>query len=931
MTTYDLTSSIPAASALKNGDILNCPYSGTYKTVTLPPGKYKLECWGAQGGSGSGLGPGYGVVTGGKGGYSYGELSTTEDKTLYLYSGGKGEICHMASKTGGWNGGGGMFYYVMPNNSAWNSGTGGGASDICTVPSEMSDSYYRTIRSSSSYLSRIIVAGGGGSAGIGYRSTISGYGGGVTGGSGSGGGGTAQPGSQTSAGSDPAGYSYAPAGFGYGASGKIWTSNTYQTVGAGGGWYGGASTGDANGPYSAGGSGYVYTSSTASIYPSGCLLDSSYYLTNAATINGDTSFIDYSGSTVTGHSGNGACRISVLELAKIITTSASSGGTCTANKPVGFSDESVVFTFTPNSGYKLTAATVNGTSIMSSLSSSGGTYTHTVNGDINVVATYQRVYTLTTSASDGGMLTPASGEVLCDANTTTKDVTFTFTPNAGYYLANATINGESIVGSLATTGGTYTATISVDTTVVATYAKVFDILFNISGQGTIEPADSKVYCAIGSDTKTVTYTFAPGLKYDLTYAAIGDTDITSSLPKQGGTYNAIISANTTIAAVFRKYFDITSTAIGSGIVKVADTAYENTSVTAQIVPYSGFLISTVVVDDVDVTGQLNRIGESAEYTFTPTKDTHITATFLKTCRITTNSTAGGTLTASESTVIAGSEVTFTFTADTGYGIYLAEVAGNDITSQLPRGGGTYTMTVSEDVSAFVEWKKIIKVNIEDYSGGTVEVLEHGDLFTDHQTEIFLGSDVTFAFVPDKNHVLTNVTVINGTTEHILTKTDMIDLYDHIWYHTELNVTEDINVIAVFTKVFRVDTRCPSGGTISWAKSGDTIYDTDEGYESDTAKPTGIIVKDSNEKITVTVTPNAGYIVNSIALEYIDSTGISTKTETITASKETGVTEVINLDTNAQDLDKLYITAGFAYVPLKVKVGGVWKNAKLYNK
>lgn len=41
MATYDLTSSIP--SKIQTGDILNCPYSGTYKQITLPPGEYKLE------------------------------------------------------------------------------------------------------------------------------------------------------------------------------------------------------------------------------------------------------------------------------------------------------------------------------------------------------------------------------------------------------------------------------------------------------------------------------------------------------------------------------------------------------------------------------------------------------------------------------------------------------------------------------------------------------------------------------------------------------------------------------------------------------------------------------------------------------------------------------------------------------------------------
>lgn len=52
MATYDLTQNIPAASVLQYGDILNCPYSGSAKTIQLPSGRWKLQCWGAQGGNG---------------------------------------------------------------------------------------------------------------------------------------------------------------------------------------------------------------------------------------------------------------------------------------------------------------------------------------------------------------------------------------------------------------------------------------------------------------------------------------------------------------------------------------------------------------------------------------------------------------------------------------------------------------------------------------------------------------------------------------------------------------------------------------------------------------------------------------------------------------------------------------------------------------
>ena len=96
----------------------------------------------------------------------------------------------------------------------------------------------------------------------------------------------------------------------------------YRPRGGGGGWYGGGcatSSSDSNADTTrgsnGGGSGYVYTSSTASNYPSGCKLNSNHYLTNAATYAGNTSFTSTtSGSNETGHSGNGYVRITVIKI-----------------------------------------------------------------------------------------------------------------------------------------------------------------------------------------------------------------------------------------------------------------------------------------------------------------------------------------------------------------------------------------------------------------------------------------------------------------------------------------------------------------------------------------------------------------------------------------------------------------------------------------
>lgn len=107
--------------------------------------------------------------------------------------------------------------------------------------------------------------------------------------------------------------SFSASSFGQGASitGASSSNSGYIGGAGGGGWYGGGAGGAVSG--GGGGSGYVYTSSTASNYPSGCLLNSSYYLTNAQTIAGNTAFTSPTGTNETGHTGNGYIRITVIE------------------------------------------------------------------------------------------------------------------------------------------------------------------------------------------------------------------------------------------------------------------------------------------------------------------------------------------------------------------------------------------------------------------------------------------------------------------------------------------------------------------------------------------------------------------------------------------------------------------------------------------
>ena len=274
-------------SANSNGVVMNFDYTGSVQTATLAPGRYKLECWGGQGGSYSGC-------IGGYGGYSKGTITLTKATTVYVSVGGAGSS---SSTAAGFNGGG----------TGISSGRGGGGATDVRI-------------GQNSLYSRVIVAGGGGGAGvISANANPCGCGGGEYGGDGY---------YNNTTGSYTTGQNRCGGSASQTAGGITWSTGTqatfgqggnasgYSCGGGGGGWYGGGgaydSDSDSDGRWGGGGSGYVYTSSTAKNYPNGCLLNSTHYLTNAQTIAGNTSFTSPTGSGETGHTGSGFCRITNL-------------------------------------------------------------------------------------------------------------------------------------------------------------------------------------------------------------------------------------------------------------------------------------------------------------------------------------------------------------------------------------------------------------------------------------------------------------------------------------------------------------------------------------------------------------------------------------------------------------------------------------------
>jgi type II secretory pathway pseudopilin PulG len=281
--------------------------AGNTMNYTVPAaGVYKLEVWGAMGGSN-----GTGSTNGGKGGYAAGIVSLQSGVTLSLYAGGVGTSAASSSAPGGFNGGG---RGAVHSNYV---GSGGGASDIRIGGDSVNH--------------RVVVAGGGGGSGSNHGSNNTtdkgGAGGGSLGGNGQmyaewhGRGATQNAGGAT--GTDRGDTTNGPGKFALGGYCDI-ASRTGG--GGGGGWYGGGAGSWEGG---GGGSGWVFTESaynawTDTTHKSAYALNSAHYLSGTSLIDGDSQMFDpqkssvdfstgvVSGDTMTGNSRGGFVRITYL-------------------------------------------------------------------------------------------------------------------------------------------------------------------------------------------------------------------------------------------------------------------------------------------------------------------------------------------------------------------------------------------------------------------------------------------------------------------------------------------------------------------------------------------------------------------------------------------------------------------------------------------
>lgn len=364
-------------------------YTGSVQSYTIPTsGYYKLEAWGAQGGSYST------TLYGGKGAYTSGEIYLEKGTSLYIYVGGVGGNNTATTNVGGYNGGG-----YSGNNGEWTSYGGGGATDFRLVDGAWNDF--------DSLKSRIMVAaGGGGSVYHGsYSGGFGGYGGSLIGGDGKGTYGdsaaptgatqTAGGTSETVNGTNKSGlFAYAVQSHADGGGG-----------GGGGGYYGG---GMGNGFGGSGGSSFVsghngcnaisQSSTSSSISHIGTSNHySGYVFKNSSMISGDDSMPTHNSSTMqVGNEGNGYAKITYVRDRSVMETN------------LGYTGNYQTYEVLQSGYYQIEAwGAQGGASLLD-----GGTYTTSNSTCVNTVVGTLSGY------CEGGNGAYTSGEIYLEKGTT---------------------------------------------------------------------------------------------------------------------------------------------------------------------------------------------------------------------------------------------------------------------------------------------------------------------------------------------------------------------------------------------------------------------------------------------------------------------------------------------------------------------------------
>lgn len=308
-----------------------------------------------------------------------------------------------------------------------------------------------------------------------------------------------------------------------------------------------------------------------------------------------------------------------------------------------------------------------------------------------------------------------------------------------------------------------------------------------------------------------------------------------------------IQKHHTIEAVFTQYtvalFTISASAGANGSITPAGTitVAQGSQQIFSITPNTGYMIDYVSVDGVN-------IGAQASYTFSNVSANHTIQAFFKNIpvqqwTITATANANGAITPSGAVVVnQGSSKTFTIASNAGYVVDYVLVDQASIGAQT-----SYTfaaITANHTIEAF--FRPVVQYSLSTATGPNGSISPSGPVFVNE------GGSLTFTIIPNSGYAIDYVSIDGSAIGAPATYT-----------FTNVAATHSIEAYFKVIPVYTITAYAGANGTIS---------------------PSGSVTVSEGKSQTFTITPNAGYVVDYVVIDGVNSGAQSSYTfSAVTAS------------------------------------------------
>lgn len=571
------------------------------------------------------------------------------------------------------------------------------------------------------------------------------------------------------------------------------------------------------------------------------------------------------------------------------TIEAGSSQTVNINK-----DTSKTIVATPNTGYKFTGWTVTGDATVADETSASTTVTATANG-ATVTANFEIVdYTLTKGDTTGGSFTLST-----ETANYNDEITVTCTPNKGYkatkvtYVAGTESNEANLVDNTATfTMPASDVTVNVtftpeDYAITTSVTPANSGTISVKKQGSPDGESITQYNigdtlvvkadpATGNTLEKVVVTFGDGTPQEFK-----DQSFTLDTTGKTGTLNIEATFNvatfTGLSANAKYSTDGTNydNDLSNELVAIADEgSYAGgVSVTAQTL--SGYQFVRWYAQPTD--GKFDDESKSAT-TFHPLKDNAVvTAQYkrLYTVSTTTSGTGLGTVTASETSAVAGTDVTITVDVTNGLFTKLL-VDGTEVSTS----NNTYTLTLNgtndSDNDGIINVEAVLKSDY--YIRGTKELTGTSESWVAEDCNNAKANDdgtytITFESVPANQELKFKpskgtdnkgyVTYLTTDTLNDSGCTVTLDTTDNSNFKFTLTETSDVTI--TFNPTTDPKTMSVTAVTSDPNEYEITLNDADSEYKQADATVSTTASR-AGRTVTVTTSPKDGYVATVVVTD-----------------------------------------------------------------